>query len=85
MIQAWSTIGEGHFGMDEPVNRAIEVSSLAVRREDVNVEVVANSSLVCVTILHSEEKMLSYKANCSSKNHSQVERLLGRACNFLPT
>ena len=32
--------------MDEPINRAIEVSSLAIGREDVDVEVVANSSLI---------------------------------------
>ena len=41
--------GQNHFfksTMDEPVNRAIEVSSLAIGREDVNVEVVANSSLI---------------------------------------
>ena len=32
--------------MDEPVNSAIKVSGLAVGREDIDIEVVANSSLI---------------------------------------
>lgn len=35
--------------MDEPVNGTIEVSSFAVGRENVDVEVIANSSLIGVS------------------------------------
>lgn len=42
--------------MDEPVNRAIEVSSFAVRREDVDIEIIANSSLIRVSNAQIEKE-----------------------------
>ena len=42
--------------MHEPVNRAIEVSSFAVRGEDVDIEVIANSSLIRVSNAQAEKE-----------------------------
>ena len=71
--------------MDEPVNRAIKMSGFAVGREDVDVEVVADSSLIWVNIAQSKKQMPTYKADCSSKNHTQVERLLSCTSNLFPS
>lgn len=70
--------------MDEPVNRAIKVSSFAVRREDVDIEIIANSSLMRVSNAQAEKEKPSYKADCSGKDHSQVECLLRCPCDLFP-